>query len=102
MLEQAIQRQILDYLRYRGIFCWKATTGGIYDQKRRIFRTNQAPGVRDILGILKGGRFLAIEVKSPTGRVSAHQQQFIDEIAARGGVAFVARSIEAVEECLLL
>jgi len=31
-----------------------------------------------------------VEVKSLTGRVSPHQQQFIDEIVARGGVAFVA------------
>ena len=45
---------------------------------------------------------LGVEV---TDRVSAHQQQFIDEIAARGGVAFVARSVEevmkAIEDFLL-
>jgi hypothetical protein len=51
-------------------------------------------------GILKDGHFLAIEIKSPTGRVSRHQQHFIDEIAARGGVAFVARSLEEVEAAL--
>jgi hypothetical protein len=40
---------------------------------------------------------LAIEVKSPKGRVSPQQAQFLAEIEARRGVAFVARSVEEVE-----
>ena len=39
------------------------------------------------------GRFLAIEVKAAKGKVSPHQQQFLDEITARGGMAFVARRV---------
>ena len=94
ILEQQIQKQILDYLRYRGIFCWKNNTAGIFVKARNTYIPSHAPGVADILGILKDGRFLAIEVKSPTGRVSPHQQQFLDEITARGGLAFVARSVD--------
>jgi hypothetical protein len=36
-------------------------------------------------------RFLAIEVKPEKERVALHQQEFIDLINPRGGVAFVAR-----------
>jgi hypothetical protein len=63
---------------------------------RNTYIPSHAPGVADILGILKDGRFLAIEVKSPTGKVPPHQQLFLDEISGRGGVAFVARSVEEV------
>jgi hypothetical protein len=98
MLEQHIQKQILDYLRYRGIFCWKNTTTGIYVKSRNTWITNPSPGVSDILGCLPAGRLLAIEVKAQTGKVSPHQQQFLDEINSRGGLAFVARSVDEVQE----
>lgn len=37
-------------------------------------------------------RFVAVEVKAPRGRVSDHQQNFIDHVSSRGGAAGVARS----------
>jgi hypothetical protein len=94
--EQTIQRAILEYLNWKHIFCWKNNTAGIYVKARNTYIPSHAPGVSDILGILPSGRFLAIEVKSPTGRVSPHQQQFIERINAAGGLAFVARSVEEV------
>ena len=63
---------------------------------RNSYIPSHAPGVSDILGILKDGRFLAIEVKSAKGRISPHQQLFLNEITARGGLAFVAKSVEEV------
>jgi penicillin-binding protein-related factor A (putative recombinase) len=50
-------------------------------------------GVADILGIWNG-RPLAIEVKTPTGKVSPHQKAFLDEWRKAGGIGFVARSWE--------
>ena len=38
--------------------------------------------------------FTAIEVKTPRGRVSEEQQAFIDALAADGGIAVVARSVD--------
>jgi hypothetical protein len=97
MSEQDIQKQILDYLRFRGIFCWKNNTAGIYVKARNTYIPSHAPGVSDILGVLKGGCFLAIEVKAEKGRVSPHQQLFLDSINQAGGLAFVAHSIEEVQ-----
>ncbi len=99
-VEQGIQRTILEYLRWRGIFCWKNNTAGIYVKARNTYIPSHAPGVSDILGVLPGGRFMAIEVKAPKGKVSPHQQQFIDSINQAGGVAFVAHSVEEVERHL--
>src|SRR5947208_6166428 len=91
-LEQAIQSQILSYLRLKRIFCYKHQNAGIYREGRYI--PSHTRGVSDIIGILPGGRFLAIEVKRPGGKVSDEQQQFIDNINERGGLAFVARSVD--------
>lgn len=52
-------------------------------------------GVSDIIGC-HNGRFLAIEIKTEKGRVTPHQQRFLDRVNEAGGVAFVARSIEDV------
>jgi hypothetical protein len=57
-------------------------------------------GVSDILGLLPNGRFLAIEVKSATGRASEYQKKFIENVIKNNGVAFIAKSIDEVEEQL--
>jgi len=57
------------------------------------------PGVSDIIGCYHG-RFMAIEVKAPSGKISEAQQAFIDSVNAAGGLAFVARSVDDVIECL--
>ncbi len=66
------------------------------DGKPRFVRANTAVGMADIQFMLKTGRSGFIEVKTPTGIVAEHQQQFLDEINAGGGLAFVARSVEDV------
>jgi len=75
-------------------------------EKQRFTRYGLCKGSSDIIGIVRQevysdtppygerfhGIFLAIEVKAERGRVSVEQQQFIDLVNRRGGVAGVARS----------
>lgn len=84
MKEKHITQAIRGLLRSLNIFHWKEH-GGL----------GSAPGVPDIVGCYQG-RMLAIEVKTDRGRVSEHQQRFIDSINAAGGLAFVARSVDDV------
>lgn len=49
---------------------------------------------------LTDGRFVAVEVKSRTGRLSEEQGAFLQCVAAGGGVAIVARSVDDVLEAL--
>lgn len=52
-------------------------------------------GGSDLIGIHKPtGRLLAIEVKTKTGKPSAAQLNFIQQVIAAGGIAGVARSPE--------
>ena len=103
MKEKAIENQILSWLAMHRILAFKHESQGTFDARIGVYRRKNSVhrklGVADILGCI-GGRFLAIEVKSQTGRLSDHQKQFLLEVLAHGGIAFMARSIEDVEENL--
>ena len=53
-------------------------------------------GCPDVLGQLKDGRLLGVEVKSPTGKLCPAQTVFLDRVRAAGGVAFMARDLRDV------
>lgn len=102
--EKVIENQILTYLWFKKIFAWKNTSGGYFDTKLGAFKKQRSKfainGTSDILGILPGGRMLAIEVKSKTGKASQEQHDFINKINLSGGLAFIARSIDDVDQNL--
>jgi hypothetical protein len=52
-----------------------------------------APDSSDLIGWCQG-RFLALEVKTDTGRVTPGQQRFIDAVRATGGCAGIVRSVD--------
>lgn len=83
--EKRIEKSIKDWLELNN--CWLLKVQG----------GSNAPstGVPDILTCIKG-RFVGIEVKTPTGRVTKIQQYQIDQINKSGGFAFVATSLEDV------
>ena len=99
-VEQGIQSAILAFLRAYRIACYKHQNSGIYSVKRQSYIPSHTRGVSDIIGCLPGGRFLAIEVKAPKGKPTTEQLQFIDMINQAGGLAFVAHSVEEVQEKL--
>jgi VRR-NUC domain. len=92
--EAVIQGEILEYLRLRGVFAWRNNTGAAKIGGR--FVRFGYPGAPDIIGILPGGRFLGIEVKTPAGTVSEKQDTFRDEAASSGGLVFTAYSVDCV------
>ena len=53
-------------------------------------------GCPDVLGQLKDGRLLGVEVKAKTGRLRPEQAIFLERIRGAGGVAFVARNCRDV------
>ena len=53
-------------------------------------------GCPDVLGQLRDGRLLGVEVKGPTGRLRPEQSVFLERIRCAGGVAFVAWSCRDV------
>ena len=98
--ESQIQKTILDYLRYRKVFCWKQNTVGIYKQSTGSYIPSQSVGAPDIFAV-KNGKVFGIEVKTKTGKQSDNQKNFQQDFEKAGGIYLVARSIEDVQKhCL--
>ncbi len=53
-----------------------------------------APGAPDIICIVRGGRFIGIEVKTPTGKLRPDQEAFRDMLQSLGATYVVARSVD--------
>jgi len=98
--EAEILRAIIQLLQRhpRVAQCWRQNSGTFQERNRdgsvRYIRANTQKGMSDIMGILKDGRTLAIEVKSRTGRMRPGQEEFLQTIRSAGGVAGVCRSVE--------
>ena len=101
--ESAVIQQVKQVIKMTGLKIQRINTGSFQigaGQNRRYIKTAEA-GTCDFEGYDNQGRFLAIECKRPTGgRLSPAQRERIEDINAKGGVAFVAHSGEEALEQL--
>lgn len=89
MTEKDIVNQIMKHLKtVPQSFCWKEH-GGMYG----------TAGLPDIICCI-GGRFIAFEVKIPTGKLTKLQEVTITKIRAAKGEAFKVTSVEDVKVIL--
>ena len=98
--EADILRAIMALLRHHPKVAshWRQNSGTFQERNRdgsvRYIRANTQKGMSDIMGVLRDGRTLAIEVKSRTGRMRPGQEEFLATIRQAGGVAGVCRSVD--------
>jgi hypothetical protein len=89
MAEKDIVTAIMRYLKtVPQAFCWKEH-GGMYG----------TAGLPDIICCI-GGRFIAFEVKIPSGKLTKLQEVTIAKIKAAKGEAFKVTSVEDVKVIL--
>jgi len=89
MLEKAITAAIMRYLKtVPRCFCWKQH-GGQYG----------TAGLPDIICCVNG-RFVAFEVKTPSGKLTKLQESTITKINAAKGNAYKVTSVEDVKNIL--
>ena len=95
--ESAVIQQVKQVIKVTGLKIQRINTGCFTigeGANRRFIKTADA-GTCDFEGYDNKGRFVAIECKRPSGgRLSSAQKERIDDINAKGGVAFVAHSGE--------
>jgi len=98
--EAEIQKVVLAYLeRHKRVaLVWRSNTGAVQIENR--FVRFGKPGVPDILGCLKDGRFLAIEVKRGKNIATKTQAEFLEKVRRAGGVAGVVRCLQDVVKLL--
>lgn len=92
MREQDIQRLIMLALSEAGCLIFRNNVGVLKNAAGIPIRFGLAVGSSDLIGIDPGGRFLAVEIKTPTGKATPEQLRFIEAVRARGGIAGIARS----------
>jgi len=90
---------ILRYLERRGFFAWNNPSGAVRIAPDRWLHFGKK-GSADILGCLPGGRFLAVEVKAPAGRLAPEQSAFMEKVRGLGGVSIVVRSFKELDQAL--
>lgn len=103
--ESLIQDSILQYLKLDSRVAWaeRFNTGAhVIDQpgKPRRFIRYAFKGCSDILGQVQDGRFLAIEVKTRTGKATKEQAAFINMVRQNSGISVLARSVDDVQQAL--
>ena len=81
--EKTYENKIKHFLKAKNIWYYKIWGGGLYTKA----------GVPDIIACVNG-RFVAIEVKSETGKVTALQNKNIEDIIKSGGIAIITRPSE--------
>lgn len=84
-----------------GVYATKTHTMGVFDPATgRRRRVHGVRGWPDITGVMPGGRFIAVEVKTGRGRLTSEQAAVRSEIESRGGVYVLCRDIDDLIEAL--
>ena len=108
--ETGIQNKIRIALSEKGILNFRNNTFALKDPVTgRLIRAGLCKGSSDIIAIkpvlitpeMIGktlGQFVAIEVKTPTGRPTKDQLNFNKKINDKGGIALIARDVEDIED----
>jgi hypothetical protein len=99
--EKIIQEKIHRAMSERRGLCLFRNNSGIARYGNDVVRYGVPPkgGGSDLIEMVgqKIAVFLAIEVKTDAGKLTAAQGNFIEKINAHGGIAGVARSVEEAE-----
>ena len=97
--EQPILNAILQMLRLHPKVAWVARiNSGAYKTPDGRYIRFGFPGCPDVLGQMRDGRILMIEVKAHDGRVTPEQAHMISVSRAYNGVAGIARSVDEALE----
>ncbi|WP_145414721.1 VRR-NUC domain-containing protein [Staphylococcus haemolyticus] len=98
MTEQQIQNEIILAINQRGHRLWRANAGKVQTKDNRIIKL-LPKGFPDTFGYRKSdGKFIAIEVKTESGRLRTEQEKFKAFAETQNILYGVARSVkEAIE-----
>ena len=101
--EAALVRAVIEYLTARGAKAWRNNAGVILLQSatgRTRAVTMSEKGLPDVVGVLPGGRMVAVECKRPGNTLSGFQKYQLEELRTRNALVIVAYSIKDVEVAL--
>lgn len=90
VLEKDVTSSVRAYLKAVGIFHWKVWQG-----------LGSTKGVSDMIA-LDRGQAIFIEIKTPTGKLSPHQEQFLMSVNYNECIGIVVRSVDDIMNALAM
>lgn len=107
--EREVDALLVSFAESNGIKLWRMPLGGIRgtSQGKMFFRKNELAGFPDRFGFYPDnkGRFFAVEVKAPDGKLSQDQKKWRDFLIESGCGWFLVRDwlttkafVEAIKE----
>ena len=97
-IQDAIRKELGDVSRYPELVLWRNNVGQMIDKDgRRVVFGVGGQGAADLLGMWQG-RFVALEIKTPIGRLSPEQKLYRDLIEHKGGTYVVLRSVDDAQQ----
>lgn len=97
--------------RCNQVTTWRNHTGCLQDGDGKWIKFGLCPGSSDLIGIRKLkitqdmvgqeiGQFVALEIKTDTGKARPDQYTFLDHVNERGGLGAIVRSTDEAVELL--
>lgn len=94
----ALERSVLDLLRWNRIFCYRQNTGAFQRGERVYwFGTKGAP---DVIAVI-GGIYIGIECKTGKSVQTKDQRAFQEALQKAGGIYLLVRSIDELQQWLI-
>jgi hypothetical protein len=95
----------------RQVTLWRNHTGCLRDERGKWVTFGLAPGSADLVGVREVtitpdmvgqtiGQFVALEIKTPSGRTRVDQRHFLNHVRLRGGLAAVVKSVDEAIDTL--
>jgi len=101
MKESDLLSYALTILKRSGLVAWRVPNGPVMHSingGQKVFKKSPIKGFPDIAGVMGNGKFFAIEVKTPKGRLSPEQVEWIAKLNMSGAMAVVLRSRQEIDE----
>lgn len=91
-----LTKAVIDYLRLKGVRCWRSNSVGIFDPTKKVFRkpSGSSTGIADVTGLRKPmGQHIEVEIKRVGEKQRQSQIDHQKSIEEMGGLYFLTTSI---------
>ena len=97
--ENAIQLQVLKFLKSKGFFCWRNANVTPSVNGKYLYNPSNQPGQGDIIGVIPGsGKHLEVEIKTPVGVQSPVQAIHEKRLTDEGAVYVLVKSLDEIKQ----
>lgn len=83
----------------RDVVIWN-NESGVATYPRHVVKYGVGKGGSDLIGVVAGGRFIALEVKTGRARPTKEQRMFLSLVQQFGGYAAIVRSEEDAHDAV--